>query len=182
MTHLHTRPMAAGLLAALLAIGTPLAALAHGHAHDGSEGRATTHMAQRHAQHLTQLQTKLKLTPEQSAQWSAFAQAMQPPASRTNAPQAGAALRTMTTPERIDHMQAQRGQRQAQMDKRWQATRVFYGQLSAEQKTTFDQETHAHWQRHMGQHMRRHGHHVDKHAPTAAPASSPAPVSALGQS
>jgi hypothetical protein len=46
----------------------------------------------------------------------------------------------LATPERIDRMRAVRAQRNAEMDKRMDATKTFYAALSAEQKKTFDAE------------------------------------------
>jgi Zn-finger nucleic acid-binding protein len=47
----------------------------------------------------------------------------------------------LTTPERLDKMRELRKQRDAQMDKRDEATRTFYATLSAEQKKIFDANT-----------------------------------------
>ena len=47
----------------------------------------------------------------------------------------------LTTPERIDRMRALRAQRNAEMDKRMDATKGFYAVLTAEQKKTFDAES-----------------------------------------
>jgi hypothetical protein len=61
----------------------------------------------------------------------------------------------MTTPDRIDHMRALRTQRDAEMDRRADATKAFYAQLTAEQKKTFDAETARMFRPHGG--MRHHG-------------------------
>ena len=98
------------------------------------------HMSQRHTQHLTELKTQLKLQGEQEAAWAAFAQAMQPSA-HASARFDRAALEKMSTPERLDQMQAHRAKMDAQMQKHVEATKVFYGVLSAEQKKVFDNET-----------------------------------------
>lgn len=69
----------------------------------------------------------------------------------------------MTTPERIDQMQAMKAQRDVTMQKHAQATKTFYAQLSAEQKKVFDAQSLAAMagMRGMGSgmHPMRHGHH-----------------------
>ena len=47
-------------------------------------------------------------------------------------------LRAMTTPERIDHMRQQREQHHAEADRRGEATKAFYAQLTPAQQKTFD--------------------------------------------
>lgn len=115
------------------------------------------HSAERHAQHLTELKSKLNLSSHQDAAWKNFSQAMQAPNLQPRPERA--AFEKMTTPERIDHMQAMKSQRDAIVQKRAEATKVFYGQLTAEQKKTFDAQTMGFMQG-MGAGMQtmRHGH------------------------
>lgn len=98
------------------------------------------HMSQRHTQHLAELKTQLKLQGDQEAAWAAFAQAMQP-AAQAPGRLDRAALEKMSTPERLDQMQAHRAKMDAQMQKHAEATKTFYGVLNAEQKKIFDQQT-----------------------------------------
>ena len=98
------------------------------------------HMSQRHTQHLAELKTQLKLQGDQEAAWAAFAQAMQP-AAQAPSRLDRAALEKMSTPERLDQMQAHRAKMDAQMQKHAEATKTFYGVLNAEQKKIFDQQT-----------------------------------------
>ncbi len=115
------------------------------------------HMGEHHAKHLAELKTKLKLEPAQEGAWSTFAQSMQAPGSST--PRLDpAALEKLSTPERLDQMQAHKAQRDALMQKHVEATKTFYATLSAEQKKTFDAET-AQAMRHMHGDMQRGGHH-----------------------
>ncbi len=79
---------------------------------------------------------------------------MQPPAQRQQRADREA-MAGMSTPDRIDHMRALRDQRNADMDRRAEATKAFYAQLGAEQKKTFDAETARMFQR-GGRHMGRH--------------------------
>jgi periplasmic protein CpxP/Spy len=97
-------------------------------------------MVEQHNKHLNELKAKLQLQTGQDTAWSAFALAMQAPAKALPHPDR-AALEKLTTPERIDQMQAFRAQRDAQMQKRAEATKTFYASLNAEQKKTFDAET-----------------------------------------
>jgi len=96
-------------------------------------------MQKRHAQHLNTLKTKLKLSAEQESSWKTFSDAMQ--ASGPGELLSREALKTLRTPERIDHMQALHAQRENLMKQRGQATMAFYAGLNAEQKKTFDDET-----------------------------------------
>lgn len=110
-------------------------------------------MGQRHVQHLNELKSKLQLQATQESAWTSFEQAMQMPkdaAPRTNR----AAFEKMTTPERLDQMQAHKTQMDARMQKHADATRSFYATLTAEQKKVFDAET-IHGMRAMG----GEGHH-----------------------
>jgi protein CpxP len=101
------------------------------------------HMAERHGKQLAELKTRLKLEASQEGAWKAFAEAMQPPAAPPARPER-ASLEKLTTPERIDQMQAWHTQREAEMKKRGDATKTFYASLNAEQKKTFDAETARH--------------------------------------
>lgn len=104
-------------------------------------------------QRLVDLKQKLQVTPAQEAAWTSFANALQPPAQRQRLDRQ--ALAGMSTPDRIDHMRALREQRNAEMDRRAEATKAFYAQLGAEQQKTFDAETARLFQR-GGRHMGRH--------------------------
>ena len=112
--------------------------------------------AERHQQRLAQLHEKLALTPAQDAAWRSFEQAMQPQTAR-QVPLDRQAMQQLTTPERIDRMQALRAQRAAAMDARGDATKAFYAQLQPTQQQTFDQ-LHKMGSRHAQRHGKRHGH------------------------
>ena len=115
-------------------------------------------MAERHNKHLNELKAKLQLQAGQDASWIAFEQTMQPPAQALPRPDP-AALARLTTPERIDQMQAFKAQRDAHMQKRAEATKTFYASLNADQKKTVDVETARFMAHRMGQGM-GHGHPV----------------------
>ena len=111
------------------------------------------------AKRTAEMKAKLKITPAQEAAWTAFTTAMKPPAGGMGwhqSPEQRAELDKLTTPERIDKMRALRIQRMSEMnamaDQRGEAAKVFYAQLSAEQKAVFDAEYNMRG-------MQRGGHH-----------------------
>jgi periplasmic protein CpxP/Spy len=112
---------------------------------------------ERMAKRQAELKAKLKITPAQEGAWTTFAASMQPPAGgmmgMRHDPKVKADMDKLTTPERIDKMQAMRAERMktmgAEMDKRAAATKAFYAVLSSEQKTVFDAIT-PHGGRHGG--------------------------------
>ena len=174
------------LIAAALAtafVGLSATAIAQGAAGVPSDMRAQ-HMAQRveagtpdaqqadqrHAQRMermhkrmaerqSQLKAELKLSPEQEAAWSAFVARTAP---EPRGPMAGARedWSKLTTPQRLDKMQALRAERDAQMAKRIDATKSFYAALTPEQQKVFDAQAHGGF-RHAGMKgergMGRHG-------------------------
>jgi len=97
-------------------------------------------MMKRHAWHLETLKTNLKLLPEQESQWATFTASMKPQ-HREALHKTMADMERLTTPERIDKMNVLKAQRDAEMQKRNEATRIFYATLSDEQKKIFDQQT-----------------------------------------
>lgn len=94
-------------------------------------------MAERHASRMAELKTQLKITPAQEGAWNNFAAAMQPkpPAQRPDR----AEFDKLTTPQRIDRMQALHAEHAAEMKARGDATKAFYAQLTPEQQKAFDQ-------------------------------------------
>jgi periplasmic protein CpxP/Spy len=118
------------------------------------------HQAKRHTQHLTELKSKLSLQASQEPAWNTFSQSMQPPAPM--ALPSRAAWGPMTTPERLDQMQAMKTERDARMQQRADAIRTFYLTLSADQKQVFDETTARMVRssdRHARQHLGDHGRH-----------------------
>lgn len=90
------------------------------------------------------LKSKLQITPMQEAAWVTYVAAMQPPAdmaTRMN-PETRKKMREemerLTTPERIDRMQAMKARRDAEMAKRGDAIKTFYAALTPEQQKMFD--------------------------------------------
>lgn len=107
-----------------------------------------------HAKRLERLKADLKLNPAQEGAWNSYTAAMQPPAQRQR-PERGEMAR-LTTPERIDRMQAMQAERQQGMAKRMDAVKAFYAQLTPEQQKVFDQRG-MRWQG-PGKQRSGHGH------------------------
>ncbi len=120
--------------------GTPPPASAQGHRHakpmDPQQRMAR--MQEHHAKRMEALKAKLQLTAAQQGAWDSYASAFTPPP-----PPAGPRedLAKLSTPERLDRMQARQAARQAHFAKIADATRSFYGQLTPQQQQTFDAET-----------------------------------------
>ena len=91
------------------------------------------------------MKAKLNITPAQEGAWTTFTAAMQPPARKAPpTAEQRAEFDKLTTPQRIDKMRDMRAQRQtemtAAMDKRGEATKVFYAALNPDQQKVFDAE------------------------------------------
>lgn len=91
---------------------------------------------ERFAARMAQVKEKLQITPAQEGAWANWVMAMQPPVNRQRPDRA--AMEKLTTPQRIDQMRAMRTERNALMDKRADATKVFYAALTPAQQATFD--------------------------------------------
>src|SRR4051812_13778441 len=152
--------LAAGLIAAagfgaVVQAQTPPA----GHGRDPARmEQFRAKMEQRVAQRLGELKQKLAITPAQEGAWSAWTAALKPTSHQRPD---RAEIERLTTPERIDRMRALRAQRNAEMDKRMDATKVFYGTLGADQKKVFDAESARFMAGHGGH--GGHGRHGEHH-------------------
>eukprot|EP00611_Tribonema_gayanum_P016469 TRINITY_DN2868_c1_g1_i2.p1 TRINITY_DN2868_c1_g1~~TRINITY_DN2868_c1_g1_i2.p1 ORF type:complete len:137 (-),score=28.96 TRINITY_DN2868_c1_g1_i2:432-842(-) len=103
---------------------------------------------------------ELKLTPEQEPAWNAFVARTQPQAAPVRqSPRED--WSKLTTPQRLDRMQALKAERDAVMAKRVEAIKSFYATLSADQQKVFDAKRLGGFQR-AGMH-RGHGKHHDHH-------------------
>lgn len=103
--------------------------------------RKHQHMRERMAERMVQQQKKLKealkLTPAQEPSWQAFNDALKPQGPK------GPMMdrkdwQTLTTPQRLEKMQAHKAERDAHMKAHIEAIQKFYGGLSPEQQKTFD--------------------------------------------
>jgi hypothetical protein len=162
--------IAAGLLAAfgLAAIAqTPPPPAGRGapemHAQRGPMGMDPARMQEmrqlRMERRLAALKLKLAIAPAQEGAWNAWSTALKPTAQPQRPDRAE--IERLNTPERIDRMRALRTQRQAETDRRFDATKVFYGALNADQKKVFDGESLRLLSR--GGKGGRGGHHGDHH-------------------
>jgi protein CpxP len=137
---LHKHLLACALLVGM-GLATAQAQPAAGSDAPAPQGRHfdPARMAERMNRHLAALKQKLQITASQETAWNSFTAAMQPPANMQHPDPRSMA--GMTTPDRIDQMRAMRDRRNAEMDRRAEATKAFYAQLTPEQKKTFDTET-----------------------------------------
>jgi periplasmic protein CpxP/Spy len=121
-------------------------------AREGHDRMDPARMQERMAKRLDALKQKLQLSSAQEASWTAYVAALKPnPAQRPDR----AEFTKLSTPERIDRMRELRATRMAEMDKRGDATKIFYATLSADQKKVFDDETAR-----RGHHGRGGHHHM----------------------
>ena len=146
MKHVYKQLILAGLLAAGMAASAqtpppPPAGpnaprmMQRGEGHERMRALREERMAKR----MAQLKQVLQLTPAQEGAWTTYVAAMKPASmQRPDRRQMRAEFEKMTTPERIDRMRAMRSTRMAEMDKRADATKVFYTALTPEQKKAFD--------------------------------------------
>ncbi len=91
--------------------------------------------ADRHAARMARLKTELKITPAQEPAWNAFVART---AHTPRQPAAAEDWSQLTTPQRLDKMQALHAQRTAEMTQRVEATKSFYAALTPEQQKAFD--------------------------------------------
>ncbi len=103
-------------------------------------------MAKKMAERQTKLKQTLQITAAQEPAWNAFVASMAPPAKGMNHPSRDE-MQKLSTPERLDRMQAMKTQRDQHMSARVEATKRFYSTLTPEQQKRFDAESH----RFMGQ-------------------------------
>ncbi|WP_298933399.1 Spy/CpxP family protein refolding chaperone [uncultured Ramlibacter sp.] len=108
-------------------------------AREGRPHHDPAKMQERMAKHQAELKQKLQITATQEGAWTSFTNAMKP-GDRPQRPDREAIAR-MSTPERIDQMRALRSTRNAEMDRRADATKAFYAALTPDQKKVFDSET-----------------------------------------
>lgn len=136
-------------------------------AHKPRDGKGFERMQERRVKHLADLKTKLKIEASQEGAWSTFTSAVQPPAPPAQRPDRAAAraeFEKMTTPQRLDRMQARQGERAARFAQRAGATRTFYAALNPVQQKTFDAEAMRFGPR--GAHGKHGPHHgPDGHRP-----------------
>jgi protein CpxP len=87
--------------------------------------------------HEKELHDKLGLTATQETAWNAFV-AKSRPGERPKKPE-WSELSKLSTPDRLDRIQAMMKDRQQKMESRVQATKDFYAQLTPDQQKIFDE-------------------------------------------
>jgi hypothetical protein len=112
-----------------------------------NDPKREAHRAERHQKHLSELKVFLQLQASQEAAWTAFETVMKPPMKRHMAA-VPADMGKMSTPERIDKMMAIKAERDAEITKRMNASKTFYGALTPAQQKVFDTHTQKFLKRH----------------------------------
>lgn len=152
------------------------------HMHGARHAATAERFAQRRDARLAKFKDALKIAPEQEAAWSAFVARTAPgadfkPRSRDEARAQREEWRQLSTPERLDRMEADKARRDAEMAKRHDAIRSLYAALTPEQQKLFDERATG---PRMGQHAKHRGHgphgmhksgHPQHHRPGQAPAA-----------
>lgn len=128
-------------------------------------------MQKKMAERQTAFKAELKLRPEQEASWNAFLARTQPQAHARPAPStAREDWSKLTTPQRLDRMQALKAERDKVMAQRVDAIKSFYASLDSEQQKVFDSKRIGGFQRagmrgeHGGKHFHRHHGGPDRHS------------------
>lgn len=135
----------AAILASGLAAGAQ-AQPAPAQAQRGMMGHDPAEMAARHAE---RLRTVLQLRPDQEPALKALLASMAPPADmRERMQERRDEMAGLTTPQRLDRMQAMMADHQAAFAKRADAVRRFYAQLTPSQQKAFDALPPMHGGRH----------------------------------
>ena len=133
--------------------------------HPGMPQQMQEHMHERMHEHmqrrLESFRRILQITPAQDGAFNAWAAAMMPsPQAMQQRRALHEEMSKLTTPERIDRMRQLRTERNAAMDKRLDATKTFYAQLTPPQQKAFDEVS----LRFLGgHHGRGHGDHGPQH-------------------
>ncbi len=130
------------------------------------------------AKRMEAFKQKLQLTPAQEPAWTSFVQSMQPGPRANHARLDMQGMDKLTTPERIDRMRAMGAQRMAEMDRRGDAVKDFYAQLTQAQQKTFDAEGARMYGQRGGRWADQQGHGMHRHGHGWGPASQAAPSTA----
>jgi len=121
--------------------------------HQRMQERMQQHMQRR----MERFKRILQIAPNQESAWNTWTAAMRPnPAAMEQRHRMHEEFARMSTPERLDRMRQMRAQRGAEMDRRADATKAFYAQLTAPQQKAFDEISLKFMH---GKHGRGHGEH-----------------------
>jgi Spy/CpxP family protein refolding chaperone len=111
------------------------------------------HKAEKIAKHQTDLKAALKLSAAQEPAWAAFTGAMKAPAAHAKNCPSHDEMAKLTTPQRMEKMQAMKSEHDKQMTQRMEATKTFYAALTPEQQKVFDDKSQR-----KGRHSGERGH------------------------
>jgi len=108
--------------------------------HEHVREQMQKHMQERMQKRMESFKRILQITPNQEGAWNTWAAAMRPPqGAMHDRAKEHEAFEHMSTPERIDRMRQMRAQRNAEMDRRADATKALYAQLTPPQQKAFDE-------------------------------------------
>jgi protein CpxP len=133
-------------------------------------------MMQKHREEKAQeLHAILQIRPDQEAAFSAFEASMTPPPRDQRMKHDRAAMMAMTTPQKLDMMQAKMAEHMQRMQQHIAAIKTFYAALSPQQQQAFDALHRMHGMGMGGHHGRwgGHGGGMMKHGPDGAPPPPP---------
>lgn len=120
------------VILSVLSLSAGGAALAQGQQEEGPSPQ----------QQLSQLHDALRLSPQQEPAWRAYAASLAPdPAMEARRRSAAEMMPKLTTPRRVDLINAEMAQDMASMRRQGEAVKAFYAQLSPQQQSTFDRIT-----------------------------------------
>jgi periplasmic protein CpxP/Spy len=131
------------LIALVLACASAYASAQPSGAHP-QRGMDPAHRQEMMVKRQAELKAKLQLAPAQEGAWAQWTESMKPPAemagkSHEDRRKMHEEMAKLTTPERIDRMNAMKAQRDAEMARRADATKTFYAALTPQQQKTFDE-------------------------------------------
>lgn len=124
--------------AASIAQSTPPAAMEQGRG-PAQHMRQNMSPEQRIERRSERLRTTLQLQPAQEAALRSYVTALTPPPEqRAQRARQRQDMARMTTPQRLEARKARMAERMAMFDRRAEATKRFYGQLTPDQQKAFD--------------------------------------------
>lgn len=133
--------------------------------------RMQERMHERMQARMSRLKEQLQLTPEQDGAWATFQEAMRPVAQRPRMPNRQEMSR-LSTPERIDRMRQLREQHTSEANRKGDAAKAFYAQLTPAQQKIFDTQS-MHLIERMDQHNTQAGPQRGAGAGPKGPSNTP---------
>ena len=115
-------------------------------------------MAEMRTKHLEALHKKLDIKPEQESAWQTWTEQTKMPERPQHSKADWEAMQKLSAPERMEKMLEHMKAGQTRMEQHLAALKTFYGQLTPEQKATFDKVSLRHRPGGPGQHHHGHDH------------------------